>query len=124
MTTHVPVIVIGGLTLTGKCYWVNQYQWQSVGQSKVYGLQGDHFVIEGARAGRPIVIATIDGCALPDADLQTLTALASTPGATHTLSIDGAPYTVRFDRETGPIVAERQHAIVPRFSVTIYLIEA
>lgn len=120
-------LTLGGIDLTEKMYWADQYAWSPVGQSSQYASDGSRYTVENTRGARPITLEIYPECYLSQATLLALKALADVPNATYTLSVDSTDYTVRFWRGNGTAI-ETERADPNRISdawhtATIYLIQ-
>jgi hypothetical protein len=103
------------------CAWTDEYSWSPVQTSEERSLTGALLIDVGTRIkGRPITLEATDARGwhgMTKAVVDSLMALAATPGATYTLTLadtrtftvafratDGAPITARplVDREMPP----------------------
>lgn len=97
------MIQLNAITLPAGLQWVDEFNWQPVMQSTQRTLAGGLVLQErGLSAGRPITLSGgSDHGWIARSVLESLYALASVAGQTHTLSIRGTTYSVRFYHEDG-----------------------
>lgn len=90
-------ILLATLTLPD-LVWVDEFEYEPVTQALQRTLGGAQVLEEsGLIAGRPITLGADDQFLSRSALIQVY-ALASTPGQTHTLVLQGTSYTVVFRR--------------------------
>lgn len=120
-------LTLGGVDLSEKMYWADQYAWSPVGQYSQYASDGSRYTIENIRGGRPITLEIYPECYLSLSTLTALKALADVPNATYALVVGSDSYTVRFWRGDGQAI-ETERADPNKISddwhtATIHLIE-
>lgn len=109
--------------------WVNEHDWQPVGQSRRRALAGNLHIVENPRGGRPITLyADPVYCWLSAAQVAALEAMASQVGASYTLILrpESGPdlsKSVMFDRSQKPLDLVPEDAWGDDYSGSIYLVE-
>lgn len=100
------MIQLDALTLPAGLQWADEFGWQPVAQTAQRTLDGGLVLQEqGLTAGRPITLqGGPDYGWMARSVLESLYALASAPGNSHTLSINGRSFTVRFNHSDGAAI--------------------
>lgn len=100
------MIQLGALVLPSGLQWSDEFNWQPVAQTAQRTLDGGLVLQEqGLTAGRPITLqAGLDHGWMTRSVLESLYALASVPGNSHTLTINGRTFTVRFNHSDGAAI--------------------
>jgi len=124
-------LTLASLSLPEDLLWSDEYTGHDlVAQARTVTLGGALLIEESVQlAGRPITLGSLDERSgwITKAQLDALHALASTPGASHALTLpDGRSFTVAFRRpafEAQPIVGYRAPGSTDVYAVRIHLLE-
>lgn len=110
-------ITLGTVTLPPDMQWADELSWVALGGTSKVSLTGSEIIQTGAlQASRPITLQSGQDFAWLDyATVQALRALATTAGATYTLTLpDARTFTVRFCVEETPVEATPvAHRVTP-----------
>ncbi len=101
-------IILDGLTLPEDLIWRDEFEFSTIAQSKRRTITGALVVQESVKLkGRTILLEGGDTFAwITRAQLILLKAKTDIVDSTFTLNFHGTSYTVRFDRDNGPIKAQ------------------
>lgn len=105
------------LSLPDDLLWPNEFDWRPVEQTTRYTILGALRVESAAKqAGRPITLqGGIEGgtgwAFIQRSTVETLHAWTKLPGQVFTLVYRGVTYSVVFDQDAGPLVAEPVHNV-------------
>ena len=103
--------------------WVNRWDWQPIGQSIRYALQGNPVIMENPRSGQPItLVAEPPWCWLKASTLLSLHQLASEINRSFQFVWNEYSCLVRFRRDQGPLVFVPVNSLKNEYSGSIYLI--
>lgn len=110
-------IVLDGITLSGSLLWVDKRAFSPVAQSVRRTLGGGLVVFsKGLDAGRPVTLeATEDSGWLTATMVDSLTAMAASPGAVYAFSYHGEAFNVVFRHDEPPAMDMRP--LQPRATV-------
>ncbi len=103
--------------------------WSPVGQDRHYALEGNLYVNENPRSGRPItLVAELPWCWLKAATVTSLKALCDVLGQTHTITLEvpegtSVVYSVIFRRDQNPLSLTPLDPRRDYFTGTLYLLK-
>lgn len=97
------LVTLGGIDLPDDINWIDEFQFQPVGQSITRTIAGNHVEFNQALVqGRPITLEATDTEGwLTKSQVDSLQSLAGNPGATYTLDIGAKSFTVAFRQDEG-----------------------
>jgi len=123
-------ITLNGIALPSDLEWQDEFDWYPVASSSVRSLTGKLLIEEAALVkGRQMTLYGGENAAwVSRATVESLQALAATPGTTMTLDYHGTAYTVKWRRDQTPIEAQQVLRLQNpgadhKYTITLRLIE-